>query len=132
VPPPDDFPEHVRRLLAEHVDSIEMLESMLLLRRLRPAALTADELSTRLYTSPRSAAMRLDDLQSAGLATRAGEGAAATYTYASDSGDLDRAIADLEQIYAQRRTSVINFIYARPSSRIRTFADAFRIGDAKK
>jgi hypothetical protein len=126
-----DIPPHVARFINDHVDSVELVEVLLLLRRDAARAWTAEQVSEQLYTSPGSAANRLEALNRSGLAARAGEGASATYLYAPADAERDRAATDLEQVYATRRTTVINMIFSKPSDKLRTFADAFRLREDK-
>jgi hypothetical protein len=54
------------------------------------------------------------------------EGPPPTYRYAPPP-ELHRSIAGLVETYRERRVSVINLVYSRPSDAIRSFADAFRL-----
>ena len=65
-----------------------------------------------------SAAARLADLTAGGLLV--GErGAPAVYRFSpADSEDV-RAVAELAETYANRRVSVITFIFSRPLTRVR-------------
>jgi hypothetical protein len=126
-----DIPAHVERFINEHVDSVELVEALLLLRRDTAREWTAEQVSGQLYTSPASAANRLEALRRSGLAARTGDGSQATYRYAPADGERDRAATDLEQVYATRRTTVINMIFSKPSDKLRTFADAFRLREDK-
>jgi hypothetical protein len=65
----------------------------------------------------------LEDLRSRGLASES-EG---RYRYTPASEELDRIVDDLAESYAKYRVAVIGLIFARPSERITSFADAFRI-----
>jgi hypothetical protein len=121
------IPEHVRSFIANHVDSLELIDVLLLLKRQRDREWTADEVSQRLYTSPRSAANRLEALRASGICSVAEGAARASYRYAPSTAGLERAIDDLEPVYATHRTTVIELVFSKPSSSIRTFADAFRV-----
>lgn len=125
--PEQQIPDHVRQFIADHVDSVELIEVMLLLKRNRTDEWTAEEVSQRLYTSARSAANRLEAMRASGLATADDGPTVTTYRYAPRTSELERAANDLEQVYGQRRTTVINLIFSKPLDKIRTFADAFRI-----
>jgi hypothetical protein len=59
----DAIPDHVKAFIAEHIDSVEMLDVLLFLRRNRNREWTPEEIAQRLYTSPKSAANRLSALQ---------------------------------------------------------------------
>jgi hypothetical protein len=124
------LPEHVERFIADHVDSVELIDVLLLLRR-NPRSWTPEDVSQRLYTTPQSAANRLEALRASGLAVVSEDTKPASYQYQPRTPELERAAADLEEAYAGRRTTVINLIFSKPTDRIRTFADAFRIREDK-
>ena len=126
-----DIPEHVERFITDHIDSVELIEVLLLLKRDRSREWNADEVAQRLYTSPSSAANRLQALRSSRLAEATDGPQVTTYRWAPATGDLERASNDLEQVYAMRRTTVINMIFSKPSEKLRTFADAFRLREHK-
>jgi hypothetical protein len=125
------LPEHVERFITDYVDSVELIEVLLLLKRSRTTEWTAPEVAERLYTSPGSAANRLEALRASRLAAVNEAVKPPSYRFAPATADLERTVNDLEREYATRRTSVINFIFSRPSSNLRVFADAFRIREDK-
>ena len=122
-----EVPDHVRRFVEDHVDSVELIEVLLLLKREHARDWTAEDLVARLHTSLRFAAHRLDALRSSGLASMSERDGKPAYRYAPRTGELDRAVRDLEAQYAERRTSIVTLIFSRPTDKLKTFADAFRI-----
>ena len=122
-----EVPVHVRRFIEDHVDSVELIEVLLLLKREHARDWTAEEVAARLYTSQRFAAHRLAALRSSSLAAMSERDDKPAYRYAPQTGDLDRAVRDLEAHYAERRTSIVALIFSRSTDRLKTFADAFRI-----
>jgi predicted transcriptional regulator len=123
---PAGIPEGVRRLIAEHIHSVEQLEVLLLLRRTEGRSWTVDEVSNELVTQRDSVAERLEDLARRGFLARSGD---PSPRYAYESGDeaRDRDVDELADSYARRRVSVISLIFSKPSDTIRSFADAFRL-----
>ncbi|MEW6272677.1 MAG: hypothetical protein AB1689_25640 [Thermodesulfobacteriota bacterium] len=120
------IPEHVQRFVREHIDSVEQLDVLLLLFRTSPREWSAVAVSRELRIDPVSAARRLDDFHARELLTvRAGD-EALLYSYVR-GGPNDEAIADLATAYAERRTTLIQFIFEAPSRDVRVFADAFRL-----
>lgn len=118
-----DLPDDVRRFVAEHVDTVEQLE-VLLLMHARPAEVwTRERLSDELRTSPMSAAMRLERLCATGLCEEAEGG----IRLRPPDADVERAIRLLATAYRERRVSLITLIYTRPPAGVRAFADAFRL-----
>ena len=78
-----------------------------------------------LYTSPEECAANLAALAAAGFLEAVPE--AMRYRYCADDGARRELIDTLQEVYRQRRVTVIELIYSKPSSRVQTFADAFRL-----
>jgi hypothetical protein len=116
-------PAPVRRFIASHIVSVAQLEVLLLLRAAADKEWTADEVARALVTQREAAAGWLENLRERGLARQEGD----RYRYAPSSRELDRTIDSLAESYANYRVAVISLIFARPSERITSFADAFRI-----
>lgn len=118
------LPARVRDLL-QQLDSVEQLEALLLLHRRRDRDWTGLEVSEELRTNAQSIATRLDGLRAAGLVgPGAGQG---THRYAPRTREQLDAVDALAEEYSVRRVSVITYIISKPSERIRSFADAFRL-----
>ncbi len=107
-----------------HIDSIEKLEVLLLLRAQTEREWTSSEVALELRITEASAAARLEDLSAARLLVSNGA-VPAVYRYSPASSDDVRSTAELAMSYAERRVSVITFIFSRPQTRVRGFADAF-------
>lgn len=120
------IPEAVRRLIADHVKSVEQLEVLLLLRANPDRDWNGDEVSRTLQSQPESAAARLADLAARGFCARRGEGEN-RYRYAPATAALARTVDELADSYAKRRHTVISLIFESPSDAIQSFADAFRL-----
>jgi hypothetical protein len=118
------LPQRVQRILMTHIDSIEKLEVLLLLRNRTERQWTASEVALELRITEASADMRLVDLASSGLLVSNGE-APAGYRYSPVDSEDVRAISELATTYSERRVSVITFIFSKPQERVRAFADAF-------
>jgi hypothetical protein len=122
----NDLPEDVRRFIADHIESVEQLEILLLLHQHGGRVWTAESVARELRIAPISAGERLDDLARASILSRT-QGNPAEYRYAPASPKLDEAVAGLATAYSERRVTVINLIFSKPVDKIRTFADAFRL-----
>jgi hypothetical protein len=120
------LPDALKRFIVENVSSVAQLEVLLLLRAHRDTLWTADSVSRALYTTPEMMAAQLAELQTRGLLV-AMEAPQRQYRYQPKTNELERMVADLDQVYKERRVSVISQIYAAPVDRVRTFADAFRL-----
>jgi hypothetical protein len=126
--------QEVATFLADHIESVLELELLLLLRA-NPARLwTAATLAHELKIDPVFAAAQLDKFYSHGLL--AGEARTdepgAAYRYAPASAGLDRIVAAVAAAYASHRVSIIGLIFSKPTSTLKTFADAFRIRKDKE
>jgi predicted DNA-binding transcriptional regulator len=121
-----ELPEAVRRFILEHVESVEQLEILLLLLRRPGEAWSAEGVARELRISELSAGERLEDLNRDGLVVQVQEGVAGHYRYGTRDGPLDEAVRGLASAYAERRVTVINLIFSKPTDKIRTFANAFR------
>jgi len=107
-----------------HIDSIEKLEVLLLLRTRAEREWTASEVALELRITEASAAARLADLTSSELLV-SDKATPPTYRYSPSHSEDTRSISELATAYAERRVSVITFIFSRPQERVRGFADAF-------
>lgn len=117
------IPDDVRAFIQAHIDSVEQLEVLLLLRRESTRAWTGDEVARELRINPISTGSRLSNLhQRTLLAEEAGR-----YRYAPRHPELDRAVSGLARAYAEMRVSVINLIFSKPVDALSTFADAFKL-----
>ncbi len=120
-----DLPGDVERFIAEHVDSLEQLEILLLLRSHRPRDFDAREVTAELRLGPASAPERLADMVARGFFAAQGE--PPRYRYAPGAAETERVINELARCYTERRVSVIAQIFAPRDGSARTFADAFRL-----
>ncbi len=119
------IPPRVQRFIATHIDSIEKLEVLLLLRAHAEREWTARDVSQELRIAEPSAIARLADLASRRLVMQTGNGGG--YRYGPASAEDAQDIADLQATYSTRRVSVISFIFSKPLEKVRGFADAFRL-----
>ena len=122
----DPFPEDVRRFLLAHINSVEQLEVLLLLRGAPDQVWTATAVGQALYTSAAAAVKRLTDLAAGGLVTvLPGDDPGYRFSPADDSR---RDMVDrLAEAYSQRRVAVISLIYSKPNDQVQAFSDAFRL-----
>lgn len=116
-----ELPRAVTRFLSEHINSVEQLEILLLLRT-GDRAWTAGEIARELSTSPSSAEVRLEDLARAQLVVRDGDAYRCRVRE-----DLRPVLEQVAESYAKLRVRVISQIFAQPSEGVRSFSDAFRL-----
>jgi hypothetical protein len=120
----EDFPAGVRKFILDHIDSVELLEVLLLLKAEPNRDWSAQDVSVKLCTAAESAAHRLEYLSGLGLASI--HQPPAVFRYAA-AGEGDRLISELSDVYKERRVAVISLIYSKPTDQVKAFADAFKI-----
>jgi hypothetical protein len=115
----------VRKFIAEHIESAELLEALLLIHSDQERDWSPDDIARSIYTVPASATRRLEQLVELGLATSNGA-ANPRYQWAKASPLADE-VDELAETYRAHRVAIINMIYARPADPLRSFADAFKL-----
>jgi hypothetical protein len=140
------IPKDVQRFIADHIGSVLVLESLLLLYASPGRPWNAFELGAELRVGPEWAQRELEQLTRMGLIRRVEDpppkGSAPPppsppptppptppdpfYAF-QPGGAFDATLAALAQAYQQRRVSVISLIFAKPTEAIQTFADAFNL-----
>ena len=121
----NDLPPDVHQFVSEYVQSISQLELLLLLHRNAEKSWSVAEATKELYTSVSMTEPLLENLRGIGLVSLL-EGSERRYRYAPKSTELDRLVGDLDQLYAERRVTIINSIYSGPWRKLQNVADAFR------
>lgn len=116
------LPENVRRLIAEHITSVEQLEVLLLLARSDGRRWTPEAVSEELRTSVTSARARLGDLERRGFLSSTAEGC----RFEPSVPQAREAVEALAATYAERRYTVIDLIFSKPIDNLRVYANAFR------
>ena len=114
---PDDIPDDVRRFIRAHLDSVSVLEVLLLLYADPQRTWSAEEVARAQTTKPQAAAGFLGQLRESGLASEH-EG---RFRYAPH-----RTVDAVAEFYAARRPTVIGLIFDRPDPAASALADAFR------
>lgn len=117
------LPDDVQRFIVDHINSVEQLEALLLVRSHPTRSWTTEEVSHALYTPVAAAQMRLSDLQARGLLSAEGDG----WRYNSASAERDQLVGELARLYRERRVTVITLIYSKPQRQVQAFADAFKL-----
>jgi hypothetical protein len=120
------IPPRVQRFISTHIDSIEKLEVLLLMRARADREWTARDVSQELRITEASASARLEDLTARRLLA-AKEGSPSSYRFSPASADDAQDVSALQETYSTRRVSVISFIFSKPLDKVRGFADAFRL-----
>jgi predicted transcriptional regulator len=121
--PESGIPQAVSEFVRATIKSVWALELLLLLRKQSSTAFTVEQLTRELRGSRTVVNDALAQLQIAGLVTDE-DGSQYRYRYPSES--INQLVAQLEHIYAERPTALIKEIASSPSSKIQSFADAFK------
>jgi hypothetical protein len=117
----DGIPPRVSQFILDNVDSIELLEVLLMLAGHPGTAFTTVEVSDHLRTAPSSAANRLTMLRDRKLVDQLpGD----RYRLRADP-ELAKLVSEVAQAYRDWRVRVVTLIYSRPSNVVRVFTDAF-------
>ena len=122
----DPFPDDVRRFILAHINSVEQLEVLLLLRGEPDREWTAQAVGQALYTSAAAAVKRLTDLTASGLAAVL-PGDDPRYRYAPRDDAHRKLVDQMADAYRERRVAVVALIYSKPNDQVQAFADAFRL-----
>ena len=120
------IPGHVERFITDHINSVEQLEVLLLLHDRASEEWTGATVAKELYIDPNSAERRLADWHARGLLS-ASEAPDPSYRFAPQDSEFRRTVRDLASTYSERRVTVTNLIFSKPTDHISVFADAFRI-----
>lgn len=104
--------------VAEHIDSVEQLEILLLLHDHPQREWTADEVTAELRLGAGSARARLADLAVNGLLAE-GTARVPRYRYAPRTPDLEAVVTELVAAHRDRRVTLIQLVYSaeRPTRR---------------
>jgi DNA-binding MarR family transcriptional regulator len=119
----DQIPPQVETFVSDCIGSIAELELLLLLADDPSKAWTADEAARALYVTPGSVETILGQMRGRGLLTQSADG----YRFATHSAEQVATVKGLKEMYATRRLKVMEMIYAGPSEKYQSFADAFRL-----
>ncbi|AKQ69374.1 hypothetical protein A176_006286 [Myxococcus hansupus] len=118
------IPPRVQRFISTHIDSLEKLEVLLLLRARADREWTASAVSLELRITDTSATSRLEDLTQRRMLVSDG-GSPPSYRYSPASSEDVQAVTELAAVYSVKRVSIISFIFSRPLDKVRGFAEAF-------
>jgi hypothetical protein len=120
------IPGSAKAFIADHVDSVLLLEILLLLHARRDRAWSPQQVSVELRMESGWAQEQLRHLCAREVLV-CKDAPEPTYQFAPKDPAVAAAVDDLARAYADRRVAVISLIYSRPTEKIRSFADAFRL-----
>lgn len=116
-----------------HVDSVELLEVLVLLHSQPARSWTIFDLDAVIRSNAASIEIRLIHLSKLGFAMRVGDDPA-QYRYHAASPEIGAIANSLVLAYHTRRVEITELIYAQPMKEIVSFSNAFRLrgGGGKK
>ncbi len=118
----------LRQFAANYISSVEQLEILALFQSNPQKSWTVKEIYRHIQSSEASVASCLEAFAKNGLIALQPDG---NYRLSPRTPELARCIAELTKAYRERRVSVIEMIYDRPSDVIQDFADAFKLRKQK-
>ena len=121
-----EIPDVVRSFVAQHIDSAELLETLLLVHSGGEREWRPEEVARTIYTVPAGATRRLEQLVEMGLAASNGAMNPA-YRFAPSTAALRAQVEALAAAYRANRVGVINLVYNRQPDPLRSFSDAFKL-----
>jgi predicted ArsR family transcriptional regulator len=117
----------VAAVVDEFVETLEMLDILVLLSRGTPRSFTAVEIAVSLGIPDRAVQSAIDRLVASGLAGAEGAvGAPPSYFLAANDKRLSTALATILGAHASSRTELINHIALGANARRKAFADQYR------
>ena len=120
------IPDEIKEFILRTVDSVAQLEALLLLRANPELKWTADAVAGRLYIRAEEAVPWLERLCAASFLVSTGE-RPPLYHYQPCSAELGQMVDRLADVYARHLVAVTHLIHSKPRTRVREFADAFRL-----
>jgi hypothetical protein len=121
----DPLPIEIRGFIAQQIESLAQLEAILLMKRESQRSWNAVELARQLYLSEEMCGAMLEELERRQFTVR--DAAEKSFRYACPDARADELLGRLAGLYVERRVAVISEIYSNPVSKVKTFADAFRL-----
>jgi len=122
----NQIPPDVRQFVRREIKSVLQLEVLLLLHRTRHRAWTVMEVSQELGIDPEIAEEQILSLMQLGL-IQAMNRIPIGYSYDPEDQNEEIIIDNLALSYAKQRVAIFSLILSESNSRIRRFAEAFRL-----
>ena len=117
------IPPSVQQFIWRHIPSVGQLEILCVLWQDSRRKWSVQDLRKELQSSEEAIKSCLQRFSQAGLLTADEQ---ERYAYAPTNPQLEETVNAVVKIYRERRVTVIELIYQRPSDSIQGFADAFR------
>lgn len=126
----DGLSDELVQFIFENIDSVEILEVLLLLRAKSGQYMNAEMINAELRANVESIKTRLAHLIALGLIKNDSENSL-HFRYAPATPELSALVDSLAEGYKIRRQKIFSIIFS-PAKRMRDFAEAFVVRDRKK
>ena len=120
------LPTDVLDLIARHLDSMEQVQALLVLRREPDRFWQVDDVVSEVRASRDKVAAALAILHNNRLVSVA-PGDPKSYRYSPETAALRTSVDTLEVAYITRPVTLVKSLYDRPARSIQSFAEAFRL-----
>lgn len=120
--------EKARNFIYQHIDSVELLEILLLLYADADKSWSPESLALELRSNSNSTLNRLTVLKRLGLVAEVGS--SNQFCYQTTDVNQDKLVEELSAVYRVHRHRVLEMIFS-PSKKARDFADAFVVPSKK-
>ena len=117
------IPSHVLQFVAEHIDTVPELETLLLLREGETRTWSEDEVAARVYVSRAVARGILEALRRKHLIVAQGE--PPHYRYQPEQAGKAELIGEVATAYRLHLVPMATFIHSKAPASVREFARAF-------
>jgi hypothetical protein len=126
----DVIPDEIKQFILNNIDSIAQLEALLLLRGNPQLDWTINTVAKRLYISEQETSILLQRLCADSFLITTAE-KPAVYRYHTNPNELGQMVDRLAELYSKYLIPVTNLIHSKPRTRVREFADAFKLRKEK-
>jgi Fic family protein len=126
----DTLPNTVKRFIVLHIDSVELLNVLLILHREPNRQFTIENIEHELRSSRLAIEKRLSDLYSRKILRKISS-TSGLHSYLPTSAEISTEIADVAAFNQTYPARIIELIYSRKDEALRSFADAFKIKEDK-
>lgn len=120
-----EIPERVLRFIADKIDTVPELETLLLLWQDAKKPWDASEIAARVYVPDETASLILRSLHHRQLATQDAQSGA--YRYSADWDTGGTLMTEVATVYRRHLIHISTFIHSRASRSVRDFARAFNL-----
>jgi hypothetical protein len=117
----ETIPEVVRKFIAKHIHSVDVLEILLLLRQEPGKEWGAAAVSEALRLNRASVHSRLQRLLAAELVSSRHAASEEVFKYQPVTSELAHAVDELEKWYSSHCVALVSFIYSNPGGQTRTY-----------